>query len=599
VKRCQPRLLTPYLDGELGKDIQAQVEEHLRACPSCGALLDEVSIASQRIRGMGRSTVPGATLQRAALVFGERARLDTGRATAVLDEPPPSARLAVEASPYEAFSVEVEPDDFEEESSKTGAIEVDAEPELARLEAVEPELAMPIGRLSAIPDPPAPPEEMLEPISFADAAAALEVEVPPEPESPLRPPWLGEGQLSRADLEESMRAVDRAIEATPEPTANWPDLEAATEPPNAVSAASGRAAETANWPDLDAAGEPPTAVPAPPDLAADARPEPWDRAWTPGGRSVEPKVDPEAAAAAGHVEAAPSQARPAGEPEAAPSHAESALPQTEVPPPVVPVPAPLEAAPSQVWSPATIEPPTPDEVAAAIQAMREQINGDDEDVDEEPAVSASRRAGGVIPLARPRMPTAPPRPFDRLGVPGMAAAGAAIAFVVAAVIVGALALGRPRTAAAPVTHNAPVSTAPSAAVATPAAKPSAAATANSGSLQLTDVVTAGGGGSGYQVTLIRSGVPSSGVFRLVFEISGTGAFPDAKLGKAADGSYYLIANGVRVDPAVVKGWTPKGPISSMTVSGGGGMSLQILLSQPASYSLVYLSSPGRLVIDFK
>jgi len=77
VKKCQPRALTPYLDDELGPDARQQVEDHLRGCPACGALLDEVSSARERVHGMGRAIVPNTVLMPALEAFRSRAGIGT------------------------------------------------------------------------------------------------------------------------------------------------------------------------------------------------------------------------------------------------------------------------------------------------------------------------------------------------------------------------------------------------------------------------------------------------------------------------------------------------------------------------------------------
>src|SRR5258708_33951133 len=65
MKKCQPRSLTPFLDGELTEDAWQETEEHLQSCPSCSAQLDELTAASQHVRGMGRAHVPQEALRAA------------------------------------------------------------------------------------------------------------------------------------------------------------------------------------------------------------------------------------------------------------------------------------------------------------------------------------------------------------------------------------------------------------------------------------------------------------------------------------------------------------------------------------------------------
>src|SRR5258708_8745622 len=75
MKKCQPRSLTPFLDGELTEDAWQETEEHLQSCPSCSAQLDELTAASQHVRGMGRAHVPQEALRAAIDIIAPRAGL--------------------------------------------------------------------------------------------------------------------------------------------------------------------------------------------------------------------------------------------------------------------------------------------------------------------------------------------------------------------------------------------------------------------------------------------------------------------------------------------------------------------------------------------
>src|SRR5258708_5977463 len=75
MKKCQPRSLTPFLDGELTEDAWQETEEHLQGCPSCSAQLDELTAASQHVRGMGRATIPQSALRAAVDIIAPRVGL--------------------------------------------------------------------------------------------------------------------------------------------------------------------------------------------------------------------------------------------------------------------------------------------------------------------------------------------------------------------------------------------------------------------------------------------------------------------------------------------------------------------------------------------
>ncbi|MGB2939509.1 MAG: zf-HC2 domain-containing protein, partial [Candidatus Dormiibacterota bacterium] len=160
MKKCQPRLLTPYHDGELTKAARDEIEEHLQSCPSCGAMLDEVVVASHKVRAMGRAAVPLDALVPAVEVFADRAGLDLGApllsdtvevarepATVVAPVPPAPPTMAGTFGPEladeteattEALAVEHDPADQAEQDPP----EVKDEPDEAEPEEAEPEVAV-------------------------------------------------------------------------------------------------------------------------------------------------------------------------------------------------------------------------------------------------------------------------------------------------------------------------------------------------------------------------------------------------------------------------------------------------------------------------
>jgi hypothetical protein len=118
---------------------------------------------------------------------------------------------------------------------------------------------------------------------------------------------------------------------------------------------------------------------------------------------------------------------------------------------------------------------------------------------------------------------------------------------------------------------------------------------------LTEVVTAGAGGGGWQVSRIRTGSPNaaSGITRVVFDLEGPGAQPDAKMGRGSDGAIYLTVPGITISPAIVSGFGGAGPITGMTQTGTQGLALRLTTNGSPGFSIGYLSVPNRLVLDFK
>jgi hypothetical protein len=148
----------------------------------------------------------------------------------------------------------------------------------------------------------------------------------------------------------------------------------------------------------------------------------------------------------------------------------------------------------------------------------------------------------------------------------------------------------PGHGAAPTTAGQPTpSVAP-----TPAASPAA-----SGPGPLTELVSAGSGGTGWTVARIRIGSPGSGITRVVLDLNGTGSTPTTQMGRAGDGSIYLSVPGLTISPSVVSGVAPSGTITAISQVDGAGTSLRFSTSGRPGFSIGYLSAPNRLVLDFK
>jgi len=79
--------LTPFLDDEIAPDARQQMEEHLRGCPACGALLDEVASARVRVHAMGRAIVPDTVLMPALEAFRDSAGIGESRPQELADIP--------------------------------------------------------------------------------------------------------------------------------------------------------------------------------------------------------------------------------------------------------------------------------------------------------------------------------------------------------------------------------------------------------------------------------------------------------------------------------------------------------------------------------
>ena len=196
MKKCQPRLLTPFIDGELSTDDQAEITEHLQSCPSCGAMLDEVTLALEHVRGMGRSTIPTSALEPALEIFAERAGLELDAETLrdtleVARDPARPAMAEAVAEPAEPEAeVEGAPPEMADKPIGPGAVQPMSEPTAAELPMVE----------SPLPGPPAAP--VLEPMA------------PPPRPSLYRPP-AEEAESEQMELSPSSNPAEPDDAAAP------------------------------------------------------------------------------------------------------------------------------------------------------------------------------------------------------------------------------------------------------------------------------------------------------------------------------------------------------------------------------------------------
>jgi len=135
----------------------------------------------------------------------------------------------------------------------------------------------------------------------------------------------------------------------------------------------------------------------------------------------------------------------------------------------------------------------------------------------------------------------------------------------------------------------------------PSVRPTPAASPASGAAPgpLSELVTAGRGGTGWTVSRIRLGSPGNGITRVVLDLGGAGSAPTAQLGRGSDGSIYLSVPGLSISPSVVSGLTPSGALTAITQVGGSGTSLRFKTKGSPGFSMGYLTAPNRLVFDFK
>ncbi|MDQ6747337.1 MAG: zf-HC2 domain-containing protein, partial [Candidatus Dormibacteraeota bacterium] len=185
MKKCQPRALTPYVDGELADDARAQVEEHLRGCAPCGALLEEVTSARERVHGMGRAVIPNTVLMPALEAFRERAGIGEASRLDGADVPEPITPEVAVVAPEVAAVVAAE-----------------VAPEVAAV--VAPEVAV---------------------VGAAETAEVMADEVAPEmPDRPSR-------ELSQAEADARYEAIVAPAPASDhEAAATWVEIQPAAAP---------------------------------------------------------------------------------------------------------------------------------------------------------------------------------------------------------------------------------------------------------------------------------------------------------------------------------------------------------------------------------
>ncbi|MEA2684434.1 MAG: hypothetical protein QOK05_2762 [Chloroflexota bacterium] len=653
-KKCQPKALTPYLDDELAADARQQIEEHLRGCAACGALLDEVTSARERVRGMGRALIPGTTLMPALAVFRERAGIgEASRVGAgdiqvpvpapVLPEPeltaPPLLETAVMA---EDVATDEEATDDETDIYSTERFRavleldpvlpvppaVDATPAPREALDVEPAdaplntwVAMSQEREDAhrVPDPPVleSPDPAQALAAAPDPAPAEEVAPeatavfeplpipppPPVPERAIQPEPRGEpgpfSAIVRADIDNDVHEPEAEIPSGPLPwEQDLPSAEvngALVERPDAPEPQSTPPwveAEAADAEDIEARGRRLVEE----DLAAQVALEhEAGTDWEPATPESVDEPDWQAAVAEEPAVAEkPAIAEPAEEPAVAEE------------PTAEPAEEPAHA-PAVTLAP-DFAPVAEDEVAAAVASMREELTGPR--VAAEPAAAAEKATvsprleeyrGALRGQRKEPRSSAMPALTQEMKIGVVAASAIMIVLVLGVFVVPRLTAKPSPVATRPATHATPATSASPAA--TPSSAPSPAASANASAIPpLTGTITAGAGGTGYKVLRIRGGSPGAGVTRIVYDLEGTGPAPDAQLGRAADGSLYIQAAGISIDPAIVSGFQPIGPITGMSSAGTGaglGLRLGSSLAQSPQFSMYYLTGPNRLVIDLK
>jgi hypothetical protein len=593
IKKCQPKELTPYLDGELAAETREQVEEHLRSCAACGALLDEATSARERVRGMGRSLIPATTLMPALEHFRERAGIGAVRRLDQAGIPEPLG----------------EAPEVAEDAALDGAVPLDG-PEIyddPRFHAVLAGAPLDGVGLMAPARAPAP-------------AVGKEVaDLAEEPgEAPETVTWV---------------AMDPPIDATDDDTVvshgpyvpEPPALEGVVEPP--VSATGEVASEPVR------VFEPPP-IPEPPPV-----PERFVHQERPGGpglfsaiaRPATPEAHPDVPPEVENVGPLPWEQEA---PEEAPSTALEDRPDAPEPLPVPPW-AEAEVADAEdieargrrlvaedLATQVTMErevgeewhtvPSGPEQQAHLPSVLAPDV------ADPEPGAESPQEPADEVAAAVARMreelagPPAPPTAEPAIAVPalgkqvkiGLAAAAAIALIAVAGVMVLPRLGSHPASTiaanpvASPAGHTTPAATASPQAVAAGTPAPSTVRSVP----PLSGVVRAGAAGAGYRVLRIRTGNPAAGVYRIVLDLEGSGAAPDAQLGRGSDGSLYLQATGINIDPAPVAAFKPLGPISGLSATGAPtGLSLKFAsaLAQSPQYSLYYLTGPNRLVIDLK
>jgi hypothetical protein len=632
MKKCQPVTLTPYLDGELSDELRREIDQHLQSCAACGTKLEELTDATRQVSSMGRAVIPMAALTPALDIFIERAGLtpssemvgatEVTRAGPTLENLVPEAdQLAVgEIQPAtespegdggegaehddgglrDAWSaataasgavgpIGIPDDEFRGQKSSPGEpahSNGGSTPEPAAGDAqartwiepepwfaAEPRLVPETDEHTAplvTPDAgdeievdAAPPSagaaatethDAVEPVDTEPGHGAVEPQTepvgddfegleehpsPPPPE--IRPPWMEAPSGSEEDLEEAgRRAVDEVIAHD--------QYEPAT-PSEATSIGDGDG--DGELSETDDAGE-------------------GHRGWLPSlfHRRHE---EPEAVETAGP------------EPEEAPGEREVAASSTGM---------------AAVTSPTFDFGPPAREPDPTADATEPGASGQAED-EPEPAAAVAEAADDPGQVPAPARGLGSLNTQLRIGLLGVLV----MVIVVAAVLLlnqGSHAPSTAPTASRPgaAAHPSPAATPSRGAPPSPAPSATSAAPANS---QLTEVVTAGAGGSGWRVARIRTGSPdpASGITRVVFDLEGAGPTADAQLGRGHDGAVYLTAPGVTISPAALNGFDGRGVITGITQTGTEGLALRLATSGSPGFSIGYLSVPTRLVLDFK
>ena len=667
MKKCQPRSLTPFLDGELTEDAWHELDEHLQSCPACSAQLDELTVASQQVRAMGRAQIPNDSLKPALDVIAGRAGLSPEAAITETTEiaraqPADATDAAVEAGPEVELAalqeqlpeIDTPGDVYWDQPRATTGPEDEPEPAPTW---VEPERWPPTGPAETsapayLPPPqspdetapvhpaaPDPPEEHAEQIAptqdLEPEPGATRVETHPSPPpAQLIPSWMEIPPASDAELEEVGRAaVDDAIGPPAEPALDTaapvevPSMadyvgptsaaEAALpasdewEPPREQDATDQVKAPRRSWfaailgrrpsqPSQSAAApEESGAAPGNAELTvaeptvrgpeATERPEAERLMWiTPRTPAVEPAAEPEPLPEPAAEPEPPGAAEPIAE--APPEPAEAIQPLLEVEPePAAAIETPLE--------PASVAAAIAGTAAEAFAAPIE--NGGDAPDDDAPHLRAYREA---LLWARAKPAGALTKLLSSPEMQIKVGLGAALVVILLAAGVlystrnthpSPTAVTQPGTshAAAPSPASRPA----------PSVRPTPAASPASGAAPgpLSELVTAGRGGTGWTVSRIRLGSPGNGITRVVLDLGGAGSAPTAQLGRGSDGSIYLSVPGLSISPSVVSGLTPSGALTAITQVGGSGTSLRFKTNGSPGFSMGYLTAPNRLVFDFK
>jgi len=617
MKKCQPVTLTPYLDGELNDDMRREIDQHLQSCASCGTLLEQLSDAHRQVGSMGRAVIPVAALRPALEIFIERAGLTPGSAMAHTTEvvrPGP----VVEALEPEADLVSVRHDDSTTEIVSQTQADEEESPDhddglrdawSAGLPAMAPPAA------TGIPDAEFWREKSAHPATPRD--------LPPEPpaeagEAPA-PTWVEPEPWVPASQPEDVPALEAPGVAAGEADDGRVDSELSAtgaEEPEKVDAAPAVDKE----PELPGV-EPKTAAPADRREALEDHPTPpppeirppWMDASSPGDdaeleeagrRAVDEAIgpnheDPEASGVASVPAAADAPEDEIDEDQAPARNWLASLFDNRREEPPIPegdhTPAPEEDSPDER------------NVAAATAGLAiagPAAPNSTELATVEAPDDADQDRGYRRGLAWAQDEQSPPAPglgslSTQLKIGLLGGLGIVIVLVALLLITqGPATSPTASTSAQPGAAAHPSAAATPTRTAAPSPVPSATSTAPTAA-QLTEVVTAGAGGSGWRVVGIRTGSPGSGITRVVFDLEGPGAQPDAQLGRGSDGGVYLTATGIAIAPETVAGFSGRDAITGISQTATKGLALRLATNGSPGFSIGYLSVPNRLVLDFK